>query len=176
MNVIIRQERPADYKEVENVIYRAFEHAEYSDKTEHVLVARLRNSSAFIPELSLVACMKDNIVGHILLTKIEIINDTLKYDSLALAPVSVLPGFQKKGIGAALVNKSHEIAKSMGYCSITLIGHAEYYPRFGYKLANEYNIDFQFEAPPENCMIIEIQSGCLKNVSGQATYPKEFFE
>ena len=88
----IRKENKNDYNEVYNVIKKAFETAEHSDENEQDLVVRLRKSKAFIPELSLVAVEENKIVGYILFTKIKI-KDNIE---LALAPLAVLPEYQRK--------------------------------------------------------------------------------
>ncbi len=140
MDITIRKENPEDYIAVFDLIKKAFELERISDHKEHLLVERLRNSKAFIPELSIVAETKGKIVGHILLTKLKIKNDQSEFDSLALAPVSVLPEYQNKGIGGRLITKAHNKAKALGYKSIVLLGHENYYPRFGYKRADNYGI------------------------------------
>lgn len=174
--MIIRQETKNDHKEVFNVIESAFKDAEFADHTEQFLVERLRKSDAFIPELSMVAEIDGKIVGHILLTKIKIKNETTEFDSLALAPVSVLPGFQGKGIGGKLILESHKKAEELRYKSIVLLGHNRYYPRFGYEQADKYGIELPFEVPKENCMVIELIADGLKGVNGMVEYPKEFNE
>lgn len=176
MNITIRQEEPKDYKLVEAIIEAAFKTEVFSDQSEHFLVARLRKSTAFIPELSLVAVLNGEIVGHILLTKIKINNDTQSFNSLALAPVSVHPNYQKKGIGGQLIKASHQIAKELGFQSIVLLGHEDYYPRFGYEMTSKYSIKLPFEAPEVNCMILELVENGLKDVSGVVEYNKAFYE
>lgn len=176
MEITIRQENEKDYKSVFNLIENAFSTIEYSDHQEQFLVERLRKSDAFIPELSLVAEFENKIVGHILLTKIQIQNDAETFNSLALAPVSVLPEFQGKRIGAKLILRSHEVAKDLGYESIVLLGHQDYYPRFGYELCEKHNIKLPFDVPAENCMVIELKKDSLEKVSGEVVYPKAFFE
>ncbi|NEM97024.1 N-acetyltransferase [Pontibacter sp. BT327] len=172
----IRQEEPKDYTAVSEVIEEAFRDEEYSDHREHLLVERLRKSDAFIPELSLVAVVDDAIVGHILLTRISIVNGENRFPSLALAPVSVKPEFQGKGIGSQLIREAHSIAKALSYSSIVLLGHENYYPRFGYELTGRYNINLPFDAPKENCMILPLAENALNGVTGTVEYPKEFFE
>lgn len=149
---------------------------EHSDHKEHFLVERLRKSDAFIPELSLVAEIDNEIVGHILLTKLRIENEFESFESLALAPVSVKPEFQGKGIGSRLITESHTIAKRLGYTSIILLGHESYYPRFGYDSTSKYGITMPFDVPEENCMIVSLSENGLLGVSGEVKYPKEFFE
>ncbi|WP_289665871.1 GNAT family N-acetyltransferase [Flavobacterium panacagri] len=176
MEVKLRQENKNDFESVFQLIEKAFEKEEFSDHKEQFLVERLRDSDAFIPELSIVAEIDDTIVGHILFTKLEIKNETQAFQSLALAPVSVLPEFQGKGIGSKLILYGHEVAKSLDYKSIILLGHKDYYPRFGYELCKKYNIKMPFDIPAENSMIIELAKDGLKDVSGEVVYPKAFFE
>jgi len=175
MNVHIRQEEPADYPAVFKLIEEAFREEPMSDHTEQFLVERLRTSDAFVPELSLVAEAGGNIVGHILLTRIKIKNDRDELDSLALAPVSVLPAFQRQGIGSRLIEKAHGIAKGLGYSSVILIGHEDYYPRFGYQQASTFGIQLPFDAPEANCMAIELTDNGLAGVQGMVVYPPAFF-
>lgn len=101
MEFLIRPEHAEEYSTTEEVIRNAFLDEEYSDQKEHLLVNRIRQSDAFIPELSLVAINEDKeIIGHILLSKITIINGDNIADSLALAPVCVAPDHQKKALAA----------------------------------------------------------------------------
>lgn len=176
MELKLLQETKTDYAAVFKIIEEAFQNKEYSDNMEQFLVERLRKSKAFIPQLSLVAEVNGEVVGHILLTKIQIKNDHESFESLALAPVSVKPSHQKRGIGGELINKSHNIAKELGYKSIILLGHAEYYPKFGYQLCSRYGIKIPFAAPEENCLVLELVKDGLKGVTGIVEYAKEFYE
>lgn len=94
--MLIRKERSKDREIVYQVVKRAFESAEHADGNEQDLVDALRKSDAFIPELSLVAEMDQKIAGHIMFTKAQVGDETV----LALAPLSVLPGYQKRDIGS----------------------------------------------------------------------------
>lgn len=176
MNIIIRQETERDYKISEFIVEKAFKNAEYSDHKEQFLVRRLRRSEEFIPELSLVAEFDGEIVGHIMLTKLRIKNDENEYESLALAPVSVLPQHQDKGIGSKLIIESLKIAKEIGFKSVIVLGHDKYYPRFGFKSANIGGIKPPFDVPNESFMALELENDSLLDVTGTVTYPKEFFE
>lgn len=171
-NLKIRQETVKDQQTVIKLIERAFADEIYSDQKEHLLVERLHKSDTFVPELSLVATINNKIVGYILLTPITIGEET----SLALAPVAVLPEHQNEGIGRKLVQEAHTKAESLGYGSIILLGLKDYYPRFGYKPLSDYGIQIPFDAPQEYVMGVELRKDALKNVSGKAIYPKEFFE
>lgn len=153
------------------MVKRAFEKAEHTDGNEHFLVGRLRNSEAFVPELSLIAEYEDNVVGHIMFTKIKVGNTT----QLTLAPVSVLPEFQGKGIGTKLIEAGHEIAKRMGFEFLILIGHSSYYPRFGYSSAAKFGIQAPFEVPEECFMAMNLQEK-KTTLDGVVEYAREFFE
>lgn len=170
----IRQETKNDYKAVFNLIKEAFKNEALSDHKEQFLVERLRKSDAFIPELSIVAEIDKKIVGYILTTKLKIKNESNEFESLALAPVSVLPEFQGKGIGGKLIIESHKKAKELGHKSIVLLGHENYYPKFGYQQADTFGIEFPFNVPKQNCMAVELIENGLKNVNGMVEYPKEF--
>lgn len=170
----IRQETESDQPAVFELIEKAFASAEFSDHQEQYLVERLRKSDAFVPELSLVATDNDKIVGYILLTKLKIKNEQDEFSSLAMAPVAVHPDYQKKGLGGQLIEEAHHIAKELGFNSVVLLGHATYYPRFGYKKASQFGIKLPFDVPDEYAMTIELNPNALEHVSGMVVYPKEF--
>ncbi|WP_184158145.1 GNAT family N-acetyltransferase [Chryseobacterium shigense] len=171
----IRQEEEKDYKKVFKLTEEAFRGMEHSDHQEHFLVEKLRKSDAFIPELSLVAETENGeIAGHILLTKLKIENSPEIFESLALAPVSVKPEFQNQGIGGQLILRGHSIARELGYRSVILIGHENYYPKFGYEKTSNFGISFPFEIPEVNGMAVELIKDGLKNITGVVKYPKEF--
>ncbi|WP_241138535.1 GNAT family N-acetyltransferase [Bacillus mycoides] len=173
--VTIRQEQKNDYRKTEEVEKEAFLNEEFSDKKEHELVKRIRECDAFIPELSIVA-VDEEIVGHIMLSKITIEQDGTTVDSLALAPVSVAPSHQKKGIGGKLIGAALEKAKELGYGSVVVLGHPEYYPKFGFKKASEWNIKAPFEVPEEVFMVMELTGNALEGVEGVVQYSSAFAE
>ncbi|TYS89778.1 GNAT family N-acetyltransferase [Rossellomorea aquimaris] len=175
MDIFIRQERPEEYNTTEEMIKEAFSHEEYSDKKEHLLVNNIRKSDAFIPELSLVAINQNHdVAGHILLSKITIVEHDKVADSLALAPVSVAPAFQNKGIGSQLIRAALQKAEEIGYHSVIVLGHKDYYPRFGFKQAALWNIKPPFEVPDEVFMALELMEHSLRNVQGVVRYSKAF--
>lgn len=176
MNIKIVQEQAEDYELTECVVKAAFEHAEHSDQSEHKLVSRLRKSDAFIPALSLVAKDREQnkILGHILLSKIIIRNDSQSTESLALAPVSVLPAYQGEGIGKLLITEVLKKAKKLGYSSVVVLGHPEYYPKFGFQKASLWGIKAPFEVPDEAFMVIELNENTLRHISGVVEYSKAF--
>lgn len=165
----IRQEQPTDYDIVYEMIKEAFAKAEHSDGNEQDLVVALRKSEAFIPELSLVAIADDRIVGHILFTKAYVGHTEV----LALAPLSVLPGYQNKGIGLSLIEQGHIIATRLGYEYSIVLGHSKYYPKAGYVPASRYGIKAPFEVEDENFMATCFRENAVK-LNGMIQYAGAF--
>jgi len=175
--MIIRKEEIKDYSLVEELTKKSFEKAGLSEViTEHILLQKLRNSKGFIPELSLVAEENDEIVGHIILTKIVIKTENKETETLCLAPMSVKPEVQKMGIGSKLIQESLAIAKNMGFGSVIVLGHKEYYPKFGFIEAKNYGLSCEFDVPDEYFFALELKSGSLKNIKGIVCYPDVFKE
>ncbi len=167
--MIIRQERPEDYDEVYQVIKEAFTGAEHSDGNEQDLVAELRKSKSFIPELSLIAIEDGRIVGHILFTK-ALVNGV---EVLALAPLSVLPDYQNRGVGLSLMKEGHNIARGLGFEYSVVLGHPKYYPKAGYSPASHYGIKAPFEVEDESFMALNL-NGNQEKLHGIMEYDKAF--
>ena len=165
----IRQEQEKDYKEVYELIQKAFAEAEHSDGQEQDLVEALRKGEHFIPTLSLVAEEDGKMLGHILFTKINIGDEK----ELALAPLAVLPEYQKRGIGSALIEEGHRIAKSLGYHYSVVLGSENYYPKMGYIPAVKYGIVAPFDVPTENFMACKLCEEEV-NICGVVQYAPEF--
>lgn len=170
--MIIRQENKNDYEKVYNLVKLAFANATHSDGDEQNLVTRLRESEAFIPELSLVAEVEDEIVGHILFTKIKIGDSNTV--GVALAPLAVKPQFQNRGIGGELIKEGHRIAKELGYGFSVVLGHDSYYPKFGYQPARKYSIIAPFPVDDKNFMAIKLNDSVDSFHGGVVEYAKEF--
>ncbi len=136
----------------------------------------LRASAAFIPELSLVAVESSEVVGHILFTRLTVRDASDEHPALALAPMGVLPARQNRGIGSALVRRGLEDARGLGHRLVIVLGHPEYYPRFGFQPAAPLGIQSPFEAPSEAFLVAGLDSGALEGVHGRVEYPPEFFQ
>lgn len=165
----IRQEIREDLDQVYEVIKSAFASAEHSDGNEQDLAVKLRASGAFVPELSLVAVENDEIIGHILFTKAKVDGHTI----LALAPLSVLPAHQRRGIGLALMAEGHRIAEEMGFAYSVVLGHAEYYPKAGYRPASLYGIIPPFHVPDGNFMAFKLNPAA-ESLHGTLQYDAAF--
>ncbi len=168
MNIIIRKEEKKDYDDIFKVNKLAFGQDEESN-----LVSKIRSGKNFIPDLSIVAEINNRIVGHILFSKIEILGSSV-FNTLALAPMAVTPEFQRQGIGSKLVKKGMEKAKELGFDSIIVLGHKDYYPKFGFVEASRWKIKCPYEVPDEVFMAIELTEKSLESKAGTVKYPDEF--
>ncbi|MBK8955231.1 MAG: N-acetyltransferase [Saprospiraceae bacterium] len=168
----VRKECKEDFEQVYQLYLSAF-----GQKNEADLVNALRISAGFIPDLSLVAEVDQSIVGHILFTRIEIRDATNQiHETLALAPMAVLPAFQKKGIGSALVRFGLLRAGELHYKSAIVLGHKHFYPRFGFVPASRWKIKAPFDVEDEVFMAMELSDAGLNGISGTVIYPQEFYD
>ena len=166
----IRQEQPADQQAVYEL-----NKATFGQESESKLVESLRGSDAFIPALSLVAVAGEEVVGHILFTKIKITDENGRsFDSLALAPMAVKPARQRQGVGGKLITYGLSRAKALGYTSVIVLGHEAYYPKYGFTPAINWQIKPPFEVPENAFMAIELVTGGLQGVTGTVKYPEAF--
>jgi predicted N-acetyltransferase YhbS len=174
VKIEIRQEKESDFQIVNHLTFLAFQNMEFADGDEHILVAHLRNSLDFIPELSLVAILNGEIVGHILFTSSRIVSTDRVFKSLTLAPVSVHPDYQNQGIGSLLIKEGLRIAKEMGHTNVNVLGHADYYPKFGFFPASQFGVTIPMEVPDEAFMMLELVKDSLKGIHGTLQWAKEF--
>lgn len=169
MNLRIRPETDEDATRITEINDRAF-----GQEDEGILVQRLRRTDAFDPGLSLVAEVDGTVNGHILFYPVVIESRAGAHQTLALAPMAVIPELQNKGVGSALVTEGIEAARRQGHRSVIVLGHAEYYPRFGFRPASRWDIKTPFEAPDEAFLALELVPGELSDKHGTVKYPAEF--
>jgi putative acetyltransferase len=165
----IRPEKPEDYEAISRVHRSAF-----GQENEARLVEELRKSKEFLPELSLVAVIDGEIVGHILFSPVIIQCRDRNVHALALAPMAVLPEFQRRGIGSQLVEKGLECCRTFGHQIVIVVGHPDYYPRFGFSSARMKGLEVPFPVPDEAFMVLELTQGALESGAGMVLYPVAF--
>ena len=169
----IRQESSSDFTEISELIRKEF--LQFDEKpSEPQLVINLRNNEAHVPKLCVVAVIRNKVVGHIFYTNLKLKHKPKAIKFLALAPVSVLPEYQGKGIGSILIKETISEARSLGYGAIILVGHAKYYSRFGFKKLSSSKLKLPFEVPDENAMILELSTEICQRVTGILQYDKAF--
>ncbi len=163
----IQKEKDFDKEKIWKVNAEAFE-----TEAEANLVNTLRDSG--IPFISLVAEEDEEIVGHILFTPVELIDDDSGLKLIGLAPMAVLTKFQKKGIGSQLVKTGIENCSTQGYDAVVVLGHPEYYPKFGFVPSVKYGIKSEYDAPDEAFMVLELKESSLKDKNGIIKYHAAF--
>jgi putative acetyltransferase len=168
--ISVRLEKSEDISQVRIVNLEAF-----GQPAEADLVDKLRQ--ACDDALFLVAEEDDRIVGHIAFTPVVIANRKAKVEGMGLAPMAVLPGRQRQGIGSKLVRRGLDILRKRDCPYVIVLGHPAYYPRFGFEPASGYNISCQWQGIPDDTfMIFVFDQITLQNVSGVAKYRDEFNE
>lgn len=167
--MIIRRENCNDFNEVNLLIKEAF-----NNDFEKDLVEKIRLNPKHINELSLIAEDINEIAGHILFSQIIVKGDSDHLGGLSLAPLAVKPKYQKQGVGSALIHQGLLLAKALGYKFVIVLGHSDYYSKFEFTKASDFNVKCPFEVPDEAFMALELREGSLCNVSGVVEYLPEF--
>ncbi len=166
MNIQIRNEQESDFRQVEELTREAFWNLHVPGCDEHYLVHILRTHPDFIPELDFVALLDDKIVGNIMYTKSYLVNENNdKIDILTFGPVSVLPEYQRKGIGSALIKHSMQKAIDLGYKIIVIFGHPYNYCKHGFVGSKSLNISDEEGKFPFSLLALELEKGLLSNHS-----------
>lgn len=165
----------SEYELAKEVVKVAFENESYSDGKEHELIGKIRKSLNYNAELEVVAKTESGkILGHAMMSEVTVSSDEEIHTVLALAPVSVLPEYQNKGIGKALIEALEYRAYENGYIGVVVLGHSDYYHKLGYHTASEFNIYPPFEVPDENFMFKYLWDHPTKEIKGTVHYPEAF--
>lgn len=165
--MIIRAETSEDFSAVRQVNERAFGRPGEAD-----LVDALRKSGE--PCISLVAETDGRIVGHIFFSPVLIESEVSTSTAVGLAPMAVLPEFQNQGIGSELVRRGLEDCLRLGHEVVVVLGHPEYYPRFGFVAASQKGLSCEYPVPDEVFMVAELRAGALAGRKGLVKYRPEF--
>jgi putative acetyltransferase len=162
--VEIREERPDDVAAVRDLNRRAFG----QDQESNIVDALRANGAAL---LSLVATVNDRVVGHIMYSPLSIGGNV---KGAALGPMGVLPEYQRQGIGGKLIEAGNRKLKDADCPFIIVVGHADYYARFGFRPAREHGIKCQWDVPDDVFMLLILDQAEMEGVSGLAKYRDEF--
>ena len=168
MEIIIREENTADLGTIFQVNEQAFE-----SRTEALLVDLLRERGKSV--ISLVGLVDGEIVGHVLFSPVSIEPEYENWNALGLAPLAVLPEYQRQGIGKALVMAGLEYCRKMGFDLVFVLGHPVYYPGFGFSRASESGFTNEYQAE-DAFMVMELKPGALDQFAGLVKYAPEFTE
>ena len=162
--VEIREEKLGDIAAVRELTRRAF-----GQDQESNIVDALRTNGAAL--LSLVATANGQVVGHIMFSPLTVAENV---NAVALGPMTVAPEYQRQGIGTKLIEAGNRKIKDAGYPFIIVVGHAEYYPRFGFRPAREHGIKCEWDVPDDAFMVLILDQPKMQGVSGSAKYRDEF--
>jgi predicted N-acetyltransferase YhbS len=163
MNISIRNEDESDYRKVEELTREAFWNLFVQGCDEHYLVHKMRTHPDFIPNLDFVAVFEDKIIGNIMYAKSYIIDESdNKIETITFGPVSVLPEYQKQGVGSALIRHSKKIAFENNYNAIIIQGHPYNYCKHGFRSSKDYNISDSEGKYPYSLLVLELGKGILQ--------------
>ena len=164
--MLVRAEKECDREPVRTVNLSAFETPSEAD-----LVDALRQQVQ--PIVSLVAEEDGEVLGHVMFSPISLSgHSNLKV--MGLAPMAVTPAHQNKGIGSALVQAGVDQCRQLGFVAVVVLGHPEYYPRFGFSPASLFGIDSEYDVPDEVFMAMELQEDALSGKTGKVRYNPAF--
>ena len=168
MIVTIREEKSGDERQIRVVNQQAF-----GQNGEADIVDKLRQTCPNL--ISLVAVLEELIVGHILFSPVTVQTKERIITGMGLAPMAVLPDFQRQGMGSRLVKAGLDVVERAHFPFIIVLGHPTYYPRFGFVPASQYGIKSEYENVPDDAfMILVFEKAALDGVSGVAKYRPEF--
>ncbi|MEG4091242.1 N-acetyltransferase [Microcoleus sp. Pol12B4] len=163
----IRTEKPEDLEAVRKVNVEAF-----GRENEANLVDRLRGIAS---TFSFVAVQSDRVVGHIFFSPVVVEGKcSSNLSILGLAPVAVLPGYQRQGIGTLLIREGLKECGRSGFQAVVVLGYPDFYPRFGFIPASRKSLKCEYDVPDEAFMVLELESGALQDCSGTVKYRSEF--
>ena len=146
----------------------------FGQPNEANIVDALRERGAFV--LSMVALDDDRVVGHVLFTEAIVTEADSQLRALGLGPMAVLPSYQRRQIGSRLLRTALDKCRELGYDAVVVIGHPEFYPRFGFVPAKLKGIRCEFEVPDEAFMVLELREDALAGRTGVVKYQPEFSE
>ena len=150
---------------------RAVNEAAFGTSVEADLVEALRSKK--ITLVSLVADVGGKVVGHILFSPVSL-TEQARLNVMGLGPMAVAPNHQRRGIGSALVREGLKQCKDLGFRAVVVVGHPEYYPRFGFVPAARHALRSEYDVPADVFMVVELEAGALAGVSGLVRYDDAF--
>ncbi|MBI5623296.1 MAG: N-acetyltransferase [Elusimicrobia bacterium] len=163
----VRKEQPEDIPAIRELTTAAFKESAEADIVDNI---RKHHKDA----LSLVATRDEKVVGHILFSPVIIECGKKKVKGMALGPMAVAPEEQRKGIGTELVRAGISRMRGRSIPYVVLVGHPDFYPRFGFERASRRGITCKWDVPDDVFMILILHDPTMLGVTGQAQFVPEF--
>lgn len=177
IKALLRLEEPLDYSEVEHLVREAFWNLYQPGCDEHYLLHLLRDSAGYMPELHFVAVDGGHIIGSIVYSRSKVVDDGgNEWPALTFGPLSVLPDYQRKGIGSALIHHTVSLAEQNGERAIIIFGNPAYYSRFGFRPSSDFDITLPDGNTFDAFQTLELHSGALDGVHGKYYADETFSE
>ena len=173
-SIEIREESPRDFDAVCELTNAAFSASEFGHNGEAELIDSLRTSSSSL--LSLVASLDKQVIGHILFTPVSIESESGSLKGMGLAPMSVHPKFQRQGVGTSLIREGIRQLWSAECQFIAVLGHPDYYPRFGFRPASDWKVSHGFDGIPQEVffLLCGAKESLQSFAGGKAFYSNQF--
>lgn len=162
MNIIIRNETPADYRPVESLTREAFWNQNVPGCEEHYFVNQMRNHPDFIPELAFVLELDGQLIGNIMYTRSWLLDEQGNRKTiLSFGPLSIHPAHQRKGYGKQLLEHSFTAARELGYDAIVIFGDPGNYVARGFRSCKKHNVCLEGDLFPAALLVKELTPGAL---------------
>ena len=166
--MIVRAETPDDHADIRRIVDEAF-----GDTDTHDIVAAIRATDRFVPDLSLVAVSEGQPVGHVISSYVDLVPGSRRV--LQVGPLAVVPSHQRRGIGTALMHETIRLADERGEPLLLIEGSPEYYGRFGFTRTDEHGIEMPPESRAPQFFMLRQLDAYDPNLRGRAVYPPETF-
>lgn len=171
MNIKIRREEVKDYRKVEEVAREAFWNLYFPGAAEHVAINKLRRDNDFIPELTHIIELDNEIVGAIFYSKSKIVSENgTEYETISFGPVFISPKMHRIGLGRKLITYSIGEAKKLGYKAITTLGYPYHYETYGFLGGKKYGISMPDGKFYTGLLVLPLYDGALDDISGYAVF------
>lgn len=171
MTIKIRHEESKDFRKVEEVARDAFWNLYFPGAAEHVAISKLRKNKDFIPELTYVIEVNNEIVGAIFYSHSKVVSKNgVEHKTISFGPVFISPSMHRLGLGRKLITYSINEARRLGYNAITTLGYPYHYEPYGFLGGKKYNISMPDGKFYKGLLVLPLYDGALNNTSGYAVF------
>lgn len=175
MNYKIRNEQQEDFYKVEEIVRESFWNLYQPGCEEHLIVHHLRKSKDFVPDLTFVMEVRNEIVGYLTTSFVKIKNKTTEKQMITFTVICISPKHQGKGLGKILINYSINEARRKGYTAVFIAGHRHIYERYGFEGTKKYGVCFPDGKYYKGLMVLPLISDGMKEISGSLYFSESLY-